>query len=95
MNVKGPGALGVLVGGGMAAGALVAAATPSKDESGQTKLTAALAGIGIVGGGLLMAASGRMPDGGLAVLMLGGAGIAGGIGLGGAALGSWLVDRGN
>lgn len=84
-----------VVAGGMAAGALTALVTPTKDESLQTKITAGLAGVGIIGGGLLLARSGHMQDGGIAAAVLGAVGLVGGIGAGGAAIGSWLVDRQN
>lgn len=86
-------AIGVAVAGAVGAG--IAAATPTTDESFQTKLSGIVAGTGIVGGAALLKASGRMPDGGLAAIVLGAAALAVGALAGGATLGSFLVDRAN
>lgn len=85
----------IAVAAGGAVGAGVAAATSTKDESFQTKLSGIVAGTGLVGGAALIRAAGRMPDGGLAAVVLGAAAIGVGAIAGGATLGSFLVDRQN
>lgn len=86
-------AIGITVAGAIGAG--VAAATPTKDESFQTKLSGIVAGTGLVGGAALLRAAGSMPDGGLAAIVLGAAAIGVGALAGGATIGSFLVDRSN